>query len=56
MKTQLAGELMRVRLVVTSSTYVYASAIVIVAAIISGVVVRERINRLDLVAVLKTRD
>ena len=56
MKTQLAGELMRVRLVVTSSTYVYASAIVIVAAVISGLVVRERINRLDLVAVLKTRD
>jgi putative ABC transport system permease protein len=56
MKTQLAGELMRVRLVVTSSTYVYASAIVIVAAIISGLVVRERVNRLDLVAVLKTRD
>lgn len=56
MKTQLAGELMRVRLVVMSSTYVYASAIVIVAAVISGLVVRERINRLDLVAVLKTRD
>jgi putative ABC transport system permease protein len=56
MKTQLAGELMRVRLVVTSSTYVYASTIVIVAAVISGLVVRERINRLDLVAVLKTRD
>ena len=56
MKTQLAGELMRVRLVVTSATYVYASAIIIVAAIISGLVVRERINRFDLVAVLKTRD
>lgn len=56
MKTQLAGELMRVRLVVTSSTYMYASAIVVVAAIISGLVVRERINRLDLVAALKTRD
>jgi putative ABC transport system permease protein len=56
MKTQLAGELMRVRLVVTSSTYVYASAIVIVAAVISGLVVRERVNRLDLVDVLKTRD
>jgi putative ABC transport system permease protein len=56
MKTQLGGELMRVRLVLTSSTYVFASAVVIVAAVFSGVIVRERINRLDLVSVLKTRD
>lgn len=56
MKTQLAGELMRVRLVVTSSTYVLASVIVIVAAVGSALVVRERVNRLDLVLVLKTRD
>ncbi len=56
MKAQLAGELMRVRLVVTSSTYVFASGIVLAAAIISALVVRERVNRLDLVSVLKTRD
>ena len=56
MKTQLAGELMRVRLVVEPSTYVLASAIVITAAVFSALVVRERINRLDLVSVLKTRD
>jgi len=56
MQTRLAGELMRVRLVVEDSTYILASAIVIVAAIFSALVVRERVNRLDLVAVLKTRD
>ena len=56
MKTKLAGELMRVRLVVESSTYVLASAIVIATAVFSGLVVRERVNRLDLVSVLKTRD
>jgi putative ABC transport system permease protein len=56
MQTQLAGELMRVRLVVTASTYVFASAVVIVAAVISALVVRRRVNQLDLVAVLKTRD
>jgi len=56
MKTQLAGELMRVRLIVESSTYVLASAIVIVAAVVSAFVVRARVNRLDLVTVLKTRD
>lgn len=56
MKTNLAGELMRVRLVVEHSTYVLASAVVIAAAVASAFVVRQRVNRLDLVAVLKTRD
>jgi putative ABC transport system permease protein len=56
MKTNLAGELMRVRLVVEHSTYVLASAVVITAAVASAFIVRQRVNRLDLVAVLKTRD
>ena len=56
MKTNLAGELMRVRLVVEYSTYVQASAIVIVAAVCSALIVRQRVNQLDLVSVLKTRD
>ena len=56
MKTQLAGELMRVRLVVDQSTYVVASVIVLLAALFSALVVRRRIGQLDLVAVLKTRE
>ncbi|RWC22097.1 MAG: ABC transporter permease [Mesorhizobium sp.] len=56
MKTNLAGELMRIRLIVEPSTYVFASAIVIAAAILSALVVGRRVGRLDLVAVLKTRD
>jgi len=56
MKTNLAGEIMRVRGLIEHSTYVTASAIVIVAAIASAFIIRERINQLDLVAVLKTRD
>jgi putative ABC transport system permease protein len=55
-KTELAGEVMRVRLIVENSTYVLASAIVVVAALFSALVVRRRVNRLDLVSVLKTRD
>jgi putative ABC transport system permease protein len=47
---------MRARLLVEHSTYAMASAIVIFAGIFSAAVVRQRINRLDLVAVLKTRD
>ena len=56
MRMQLAGELMRVRLIVENSTYVLASAIVIGAVVLSALVVRRRVNRLDLVTVLKTRD
>jgi putative ABC transport system permease protein len=56
MKTNLAGELMRVRLVVMPSTYVFASVIVLTSTLLSALVVRQRVNRLDLVAVLKTRD
>lgn len=56
MKTNLAGELMRVRLVLENFTYVIASTIVLVAAVFSAMVVGRRVNRLDLVAVLKTRD
>ncbi|MER8822977.1 hypothetical protein NKH70_24800 [Mesorhizobium sp. M0991] len=56
MQKNLAGELMRVRLIVEQSTYVFASAIVLAAAVLSAVVVRRRLNELDLVTVLKTRD
>jgi putative ABC transport system permease protein len=56
METNAAGDVMRVRLVVENWTYAIASGIVIVAALFSAFVVRKRINRLDLVAVLKTRD
>ena len=56
MRTNLAGELMRVRLVVENSTYILASGIVLAAAVLSALVVRRRVHRLDLVAVLKTRD
>jgi putative ABC transport system permease protein len=56
MKTNLAGEIMRVRGVIEHTTYVAASAIVFLAAIASAVIIRERVNQLDLVTVLKTRD
>jgi putative ABC transport system permease protein len=56
MKVNLGGELMRVPMLIENSTYVLASAIVISAAILSALVVRRRVERLDMVAVLKTRD
>jgi putative ABC transport system permease protein len=56
MKLNLAGEVMRGRLIVEHSSFALASGIVMIAALASALVVRERINKLDLVAVLKTRD
>ena len=56
MRNSLAGELMRVRLVVENFTYLLASAVVMTAALASALVVVRRISRLDLVAVLKTRE
>jgi putative ABC transport system permease protein len=56
LKAEMAADVMRARLVVEHSTYALASAIVLAAAVFSALVVRRRINQLDLVAVLKTRD
>jgi putative ABC transport system permease protein len=56
LKTKMAADVMRARLIVEHSTYALATAIVLIAAVASAFMVRRRINRLDLVAVLKTRD
>ena len=53
---RLASDLYRVPLVLDPSTYGFAAAVVLVSAGISGFVVRRRLDRLDLVAVLKTRE
>jgi putative ABC transport system permease protein len=52
----LESELFRVPLVVERQTYGYAALIVILAAIASGLLVARRIAKLDLIAVLKTRE
>ncbi len=49
-------ELFRLPLIVTDETYVFALVTVVTAAIASALIVRQRLNRLDLVAVLKTRE
>jgi putative ABC transport system permease protein len=54
--TRLAGELMRTPMVMGNLQFVLATAIALAAALLSALVVRHRIDRLDLVAVLKTRD
>lgn len=52
----LASETYRVPLVVSMRTYLLASAATIVAAAASGWLVRRRLDRMDLISVLKTRE
>lgn len=52
----ISSEEFRIPLVVDSGTYTLASLVMLAAAVASAVVVRRRINELDLIGVLKTRD
>lgn len=52
----LPHELFRIPLVLEPDTYALAATVVIVAAALSSLVVRRRLDHLDLVAVLKTRE
>lgn len=54
--TSFDTELYRVPLVIETSTYGIAMLIVLAAAVVSAAFVRRRLDRLDLVAVLKTRE
>ncbi|MCB9893147.1 MAG: FtsX-like permease family protein [Planctomycetes bacterium] len=56
MLLELNSEVMRFPLVVNEATYAIAAVAVIVSATISGLLVRERLDKLDLVEVLKTRE
>lgn len=49
-------ELFRLPLIITEETYVFALVTVLFAALASALIVRQRLDRLDLVAVLKTRE
>lgn len=49
-------ELFRIPLVIERATYAWAAIVIVAGAAVSALVVRRRIDRLDLVEVLKTRD
>jgi len=51
-----AWELFRMPLVVTTRTYAFSSLVAVAAALGSGALVRGRLERLDLVTALKSRD
>ena len=52
----LDTEIYRIPLVVNVSTFVFASVTVVVATLVSGLIVRRKINQLDLVSVLKSKE
>jgi putative ABC transport system permease protein len=56
MVENLSSDLFRIPLVIEPSTYAVACLVVIIATVLSGLLVRRRIDALDLVAVLKTRE
>jgi len=53
---QFQSDLYRIALVVAPDTYAFAAAVVLASALISAAIVWFRLKRLDLVAVLKTRE
>ena len=52
----MATELFRMDVVCEPSNFATASLIVVGAALVSALIVRRRVDRLDLVSVLKTRE
>jgi putative ABC transport system permease protein len=54
--TALSSELFRLPLVLASRTYLLSALMLLVAGALSALLVRRRLDRLDLVAVLKTRE
>jgi putative ABC transport system permease protein len=53
---RLSAELYSIPFVISGKTYLFASFVVLLAATLSGILVARRIRRLDLIAVLKTRE
>ena len=49
-------ELFRFPLVISQRTYAFSAAVVLVASTVSGLIVRRKLDQLDLVAVLKSRE
>ena len=52
----LASDLFRVPLIIELSTYAQAAVVILVSALISGLIVRYKLDHLDLVEVLKNRE
>lgn len=56
MVSAFVTESYRIPFIVDSGTFAFSAAATVIAAIISSLIVRRRLNRYDLISVLKTRD
>ncbi len=54
--SNLQTELYRIPLVIEPDTYAFAVTVVLASAFVSGLIIKRKLDRLDLVAVLKTRE
>jgi putative ABC transport system permease protein len=52
----MESELQRIPLIIQSGTYAFAVVVILAASLVSALVVRRRLDHLDLVAVLKARE
>ena len=52
----LKTDLFRIPLILEPSTFAFAATVVLIAACISGLIVRRKLDHLDLIAVLKTKE
>jgi putative ABC transport system permease protein len=52
----LQNELYRVPLVIATETYAFSAAVTVAATVISALLVRRKLDKLDLIAVLKTKE
>ncbi len=56
MTAAFESELYRIPMIIEPSTYGMGVLVVLLAALVSGLLVRERLDKLDLISVLKTRE
>jgi putative ABC transport system permease protein len=54
--TAMGSDLFRIPVIVESATYSLAATVVVASSCLSGLIVRHRLDHLDLVAVLKTKE
>ena len=49
-------DIFRIPLIIEPGTYALAASVVLIASVLSGLLVRSRLDHLDLIAVLKTKE
>jgi putative ABC transport system permease protein len=52
----MQNDLFRVPVVLVPQTYAFATLVILIFAILSGLLVRQQLDQLDLIAVLKTAE